>query len=140
MEFFIRLEKELQKITMHCDSDVNKYKKLQNMCLKLGINFKSFTIDLNNITHVEILNMFEFIKLKHNNYCNVNVIKINKDINLDELDIDIYSEIKIINEEFAIEYFNFCLKNLQIDLGWRAKPIKKFYMNRPSSLLRNKNN
>ena len=133
MEFFIRLEKELQKITMYCDFDVNKYKELQDMCLKLGINFKSFTIDLNNITHVEILNMFEFIKLKNNNYCNI--CNVNEDIYLedeDEFDIDIYSEINIINEEFAIEYFNFCLKNLEIDLGWRAKPIKKFYMNRPS--------
>lgn len=133
MEFFIRLEKELQKITMYCDVDVNKYKELQDMCLKLGINFKSFTIDLNNITHVEILNMFEFIKLKNNNYCNI--CNVNEDIYLedeDEFDIDIYSEINIINEEFAIEYFNFCLKNLEIDLGWRAKPIKKFYMNRPS--------
>ena len=133
MEFFIRLEKELQKITMYCDVDVNKYKELQDMCLKLGINFKSFTIDLNNITHVEILNMFEFIKLKNNNYCNI--CNVNEDIYLedeDEFDIDIYSEINIINEEFAIEYFNFCLKNLEIDLGWRAKPIKNFYMNRPS--------
>jgi hypothetical protein len=133
MEFFIRLEKELQKITMYCDFDVNKYKELQDMCLKLGINFKSFTIDLNNITHVEILNMFEFIKLKNNNYCNI--CNVNEDIYLedeDEFDIDIYSEINIINEEFAIEYFNFCLKNLEIDLGWRAKPIKNFYMNRPS--------
>ena len=139
MEFFIRLEKELQKITMHSDSDDKyKYNDLKKKCFKLGIKFKSFTIDLNKITYVEIFNMFEFIKLKNNNICNINVFKINEDINLeDEINYEVYSQINSqinsINEEFAAEYFKFTLDNLQIDLGWRAKSIEKFYIIRPSS-------
>ena len=121
MSFFIRLNKELKNITTN--SDPNKYRELKNMCINRRIQFESFTIDLKNISEVQIKNICEFLKLKNNNYFYYYFNNKNKDINY--IDIDDYN----VTEKFATEYFKFCLENPQINLGWKVYPLYKLNAN-----------
>ena len=135
MEFFIRLKQELKNITTNLD--LNKYKELQNRCINQRIQFESFTRNFNKISLVTILNICEFLKLKNNNkniyyYFEtcfsfiINRSKYTNNINIDDINI---------TEEFAAEYFKFCLENPHIDLGWKACPLYKLNANMYSLLI-----
>jgi len=115
MAFFRILKKELNKITMHCDFDANKYRELKNICINRRIQFESFTIDFENISRDTILNIFNYLKSK--NY----LVHYIDDFN--------------ITEKFAAEYFKFCLENPQIDLGWKACPLYKLDANMHTLLI-----
>jgi hypothetical protein len=121
MAFFRRLKKELNKITMHCDFDANKYRELKNICINQRIQFESFTIDLKNISDDTILNIFKYLKFK--NYL------------VHYLIIYFYIDDFNITEKFAAEYFKFCLENPQINLGWKACPLYKLDANMHTLLI-----
>ena len=134
MAFFISLKKKLKNITTN--SDLNKYKELQNMCINHRIQFESFTMDFNKIYLSTILNICEFVKLKNNNkniyYFNTfihmitNKCKLTNHIDINDINI---------TEEFAAEYFKYCLENPQIDLGWIACPLYKLNANMHNLLI-----